>query len=365
MSQSAPATLSPEDIQDLALSDPSKLEEALYGSAEKLQITRSELTPPTGPAEVTPEPQPPVEVVTPEPAPAAPAVPEPPAPPAAPEPASPAAPTEPIAPAAPADPTEGWSDVDRRAFEIKQRNPDLTLEEASERARRDLGVAEPDPNAQPPAPEPTTAERLAEIERQLDEAGATEGLLNPEIINLQKEHSRLSGQLAVENRDAQIAEQAAHARLVEARTASRDRVVAVCQASGQNAQDPASPIGQAIAAEIAELRAADHPDIYAPNAPELILARANLRLPAEQRIAMTIPSPAPSATPPNPPSPQPAAPAQTVTPSSVLPASAAARSAHPATTIDPSNVRQVIKETSVDTLEESLYGKGPVLHVRL
>lgn len=378
------------------MSDPDLAEEALYGaidndpSLSRSDIRASKPTPePAAPVEqpaaVVPDPAPaPVVEPTPEPpaaatpvaAPApvveptpAPATPEPapsvPAP--APAAAAPAPAPAPVVPAAPAptptpDPTAGWSALDKKVFEIKGRNPDMGIEDATAKAKAELGLVEPDPNAPPPEVPKTTAEQLAEVESQLEAAGASEGLLTPEIVNLQKQQARLAGQLAVENARAADADEVRQREVNAERAASRDRLVALCSASGQDAQDRNSPIGQSIAVVLSEMKASDHPDLYEPNAPELIFLKANLRLPPEQRIAMSpapvAATPAPSVVPPTPPSPAPA-PAPTLTPQSVLPVSPSARSAQPAATIDPGQLPRIIQETSADDLDEVLYGKGP------
>jgi hypothetical protein len=371
MADTAAPTL--EEAKETLIANPTLGEEALYGHLDNdPTVSRSSRTAspaptpapaPPAPAAAAPEPAPPASP-EPTPAPAAEPTPAPePAPSPTPEPTpgpAAAAPTHPAPEPTPeSDPTRGWSDVDKRANELKLRNPDLGLEECITRAKKELGIVEPDPNAPAPEPEKTTAEQLAEIETQLEAAGASEGLLTPEIITLQKQQARLAGQLAVEQSRAEEAARVEAERVNTERAASRDRLVALCAASGQDAQDRNSPIGKAMAAVLTEMKKVDHPDLYAPDAPELIFAKANLRLPPEQRIAMAAPvaPPAPSVVPPNPPSPAPS-PAPAGTPQSVLPASPNARSAQPATVIDPGQLPQIIKETPVKDLEQALFPNG-------
>lgn len=309
---------------------------------------------PAEPAAVVPpvEPVDPVEPTTPPPAPPVPS--EPPVP-AVPQPPVPS-PEPPVVTPPPVDPTAGWSPVDRRANELKLRNPDLTLEESISRAKQELGIVDPDPNAPAPEPVKTTAELLAEVDAQLNEAGAAEGLYTPAIAALTKEQARLSGLLAVETAEAARAQQAYVAGVQQEREASRARVLEICPESN----DPTTAIGKALSAEIEAATAVDHPDLYEPNAPEIFLAKANLRLPEAERVEMKrpqAPSPAPAVQqPPTPPSAAPVVP-EPAAPSSVLPVPASSRSAQPAS-INPADIGRITKEMPADELEAALYSGG-------
>jgi len=144
------------------------------------------------------------------------------------------------------------------------------------------------------------------------------------------------------------------------RESSKQNVIATCMRSGQDPEDPNSLIGKSMAAVFAEMKASDHPDLYEPNAPDLIFVKANLRLAETERVEVrnSGSSPAPvTVVPPAPSSPAaPATPAQPA-PSGVLPVSATARSAQPAP-INLADLSRITKEMPADELEEALYGKG-------
>lgn len=238
-----------------------------------------------------------------------------------------------------------------RALDIRKRNPDLTLEASLSLARQQLGIVQPDPNAEPAEPEPTLDERISAIESALDEAGANDGLFTTEIANLTKTHARLLAEQAVEQANAVRHSEVQTAQLMDQREESYQRAAALCP----EALDANSTIGQSLSAVIAEAEATKNPLLYDPQAPELFLALANARLPEAQRVELKRPAatsnPTPSDAQPAPT--QPAKPS----PAGVLPVAASARTAQPATTmIDPSNVDRAIKEAPTDVLEAALLG---------
>ena len=103
----------------------------------------------------------------------------------------------------------------------------------------------PETPAEPPAIAATRAE-LAEVEAKLDEAGATEGLVNPEIINLIKEQGRLNAKLGtLELRDS-LAREAVKADVIR-------------EYPGANSDD------SSLGAEIGRLHAAIHANEQHPD----------------------------------------------------------------------------------------------------
>lgn len=371
MADTAP-TISTDEIPRIVQENPDAVEEAFYGHLA-VEAATGRPTKPAMEADIQSPPEPvvtrpaelqaeqPVEEQVEEPT-------ESPAEPVVASPAEPivaAAPVEPVAePSADPDPYEGFSDVERRAVEIRKRNPDLSLEESMDRAKVQLGVAvdpeaEPEEPQEPQAPQQTPQERLAELEHLLQEAGQNEGLYTAEIAQLNIEHNRLSAQIALEEAEAKRTREAQEAQQLQAmqaqREASKQNVIALCKHSGQDAEDPNSPIGKAIRTVFEEMQAVDHPDLYDPNAPDLIFAKANLRLPEADRIEVRkISSPAVPSHPVNPPSVELPAPG---TAQAVLPVPATARSAQP-TSINPADLPRITKEVPVDQLEASLYGNN-------
>ena len=273
------------------------------------------------------------------------------------EPSDPPAPItqdpEPETPTEPEAEFENMADDERRALDIRRRNPDLTLEAALTMAREQLGSDEDGDQAA----EPTLENRIAEIEQQMDEAGANEGLFTSEIANLTKEHARLLAEQAAQNAVAQVrqnqVDEARTAEMTSQREASYQAAVASCP----EATDPNTPIGKSLSAVIAEAERTNNPLLYDPQAPELFLAMANARLPETQRVELKRPAAATQ-------TPSGDTPAATVHPSrqspaGVLPVAASVRSAQPATaTIDPSNVDRAIKEMPTSDLEAALLGAG-------
>ena len=244
------------------------------------------------------------------------------------------------------------SEDEASALDIRQRNPDMSLDESLVLARHRLGMIQPDTEAEPKEPELSLQDRIIAIEAAIDEAGANDGLFTTEIANLTKEYSRLLSQEAVS-----MATQARHdevrtAQMAEEREDSYQRAAAICP----EALETSSAIGQSLSAVIAEAEATKNPLLYDPQAPELFLALANARLPEAQRIELKRPT-ATTQTPSDAPS---AAAVQSATPSpaGVLPVAASVRTAQPATRmIDPSNVERAIKEAPTDILEAALLGE--------
>jgi hypothetical protein len=235
------------------------------------------------------------------------------------------------------------------ALQIRQRNPDLSLDESLARARYHLGWNEQP--AEQGEPEPTLDERIAAIESALDEAGANDGLFTSEIANLTKEHARLLADQAVEKANHIRHQEVRVASINEEREASYQRAASMCP----EALDSNSVIGQTLSAVIAEAEATQNPLLYDPQAPELFLALANARLPEAQRVELKRPAATTQTTPseaqlvPT----QPAKPS----PAGVLPVAASARTAQPATRmIDPASLDRAIKEAPTDVLEAALLG---------
>jgi hypothetical protein len=244
------------------------------------------------------------------------------------------------------------AEEERRALEIRRRNPDLTLEAALGMARKQLGGGE---DADGEQKEPTLAERIAAIESALDEAGANEGLFTKEVADLTKEHARLLAEQAAQEAVARVKQEAVTEERTAEMKAEREESYARAAASCPDALDPNTPIGKSLSAVIAEAERTNNPLLYDPQAPELFLALANARLPEAQRAELKRPAEATQ----TPSGEQPAATVQTPrqSPAGVLPVAASARTAQPATaTIDPANVVGAIKETPTADLEAALLG---------
>ena len=235
------------------------------------------------------------------------------------------------------------------ALQIRQRNPDLSLDESLSKARHQLGWTEQP--AEQGEPEPTLDERITAIESALDEAGANDGLFTSEIANLTKEHARLLAEQAVEKANFIRHEEVRVASINEEREASYQRAASLCP----EALDFNSAIGQSLSAVIAEAEATQNPLLYDPQAPELFLALANARLPEAQRVELKRPAAATQTT-PSEAQPAPTQPAKP-SPAGVLPVAASARTAQPATRmIDPASLDRAIKEAPTDVLEAALLG---------
>ncbi len=239
-----------------------------------------------------------------------------------------------------------------RALEIRRRNPDLSLEQSLDLARRQLGI-EPEANNETAGePEPTLEEKIAAIEAQLDEAGANDGLFTSEVAALTKEHGRLMAEQAVMRAEQSRHNEARTAVMQDQREASYQRAAAACP----EALDANSNIGQSLSAVIAEAEATNNPLLYDPQAPELFLALANTRLPEAQRVELKRPAATSNQQPSEPAPSEPAQPAKP-SPAGVLPVAATARTAQPATQlIDPANLDRAIKDMPTDLLEAALLG---------
>lgn len=281
------------------------------------------------------------------------------------------------------DPRAGWQDYERLAAEIRERNPDILLDTALAMAKARLGydiptedsAAEPEPEGDP---EPTTAEKIEALEAALEEEGANEGLFTAKIAELTKEHARLLSQHAVEQAEARIyqerendnaARQAASYReqLLASMAESRARVLDICPEAG----DANTPIGRAMSQLIEQYQASNHPDLSAPNAPELIFSKANILLPPEARVPVA-PRREPPKHQPKAPAAQPKPPVQKTSEAPplptappvptvrALPVAATARTAQPdMQTLNPAQMGQMVREASQEDLaaiEEALYG---------
>jgi hypothetical protein len=281
------------------------------------------------------------------------------------------------------DPRAGWQDYERLAAEIRERNPDIFLDTALAMAKVRLGYDLPAEDAATESepegdPEPTTAEKIEALEAALEEEGANEGLFTAKIAELTKEHARLLSQHAVEQAEARIhqereadnaARQAASHReqLLASMAESRARVLDICPEAG----DANTPIGRAMSQLIEQYQAQNHPDLSAPNAPELIFSKANILLPPEARVPVA-PRREPPKHQPKAPVAQPKPPVQKTSEAPplptappvptmrALPVAATARTAQPdMSTLNPAQMGQMVREASQEDLaaiEEALYG---------
>lgn len=283
------------------------------------------------------------------------------------------------------DPRAGWQDYERLASEIRERNPDILLDTALAMAKARLGydipsedyTSEPEPEGDP---EPTTAEKIEALENALEEEGANEGLFTSRIAEMTKELGRLRSEESMQNMQAymqesreadQSAREAAIYRdqLLAGMAESRARVLDICPQAG----DANTPIGRVMSQLIEQYQASNHPDLSAPNAPELLFSKANILLPPEARVSVVprreppkhqskapVAQPKPtvqktSAAPPLPTAP----PVPTVR---ALPVAAGARTAQPdMSTLNPAQMGQMVRDASredLDAIEEALYGSA-------
>jgi hypothetical protein len=241
-----------------------------------------------------------------------------------------------------------------RALELRQRNPDMTLDAALHMARTQLGFYKEDGTDRPT--EPTVEDRIAELEAKLEEAGANDGLFTSEIANLTKEHARLCADSAVQRAERQRIDEAKSMEESRLREESYQRASKLWP----EATDASTPLGQAVLQVISEAEATKNPLLYDPQAPELFVALANARLPENLRVEMKRPAVVKKQTSSGVlaravPSVQDAGPK----PGNVLPVRATARTAQPSNTtlIDPSNVGRAIKEMPTEELEAALLGE--------
>jgi hypothetical protein len=281
------------------------------------------------------------------------------------------------------DPRAGWQDYERLASEIRERNPDILLDTALAMAKARLGYdlppEQPAGEQEPEGdPEPTIAEKIEALEAALEEEGANEGLFTSRIAEMTKELSRLRSEESMQNMQAymqesreadQSAREAAIYReqLLAGMAESRARVLDICPQAG----DANTPIGRAMSQLIEQYQASNHPDLSAPNAPELIFSKANILLPPEARVSVT-PRREPPKHQPKAPAAQPkptvqktsaAPPLPTAPPvptARALPVAAGARTAQPdMSTLNPAQMGQMVRDASQEDLaaiEEALYG---------
>lgn len=280
------------------------------------------------------------------------------------------------------DPRAGWQDYERLASEIRERNPDILLDTALAMAKARLGYDIPteDTAADTEAvdTEPTIAEKIEALEAALEEEGSNEGLFTTRIAEMTKELSRLRSEESMQNMQAymqesreadQAAIEAANSRekLLAGMAESRARVLEICPDAG----DANTAIGQAMSQLIEDYQASNHPDLSAPNAPELIFSKANILLPPEARVSVT-----PRREPPKHQQKAPAAPTKTPVPKTsaaqplptappvptvrALPVAAGAGTAQPdMSTLNPAQMGQMVRDASQEDLaaiEEALYG---------
>ena len=137
------------------------------------------------------------------------------------------------------------------------------------------------------------------------------------------------------------------------------------------AGDANTPIGRAMSQLIEQYQAQNHPDLSAPNAPELIFSKANILLPPEARVPVA-PRREPPKHQPKAPVAQPKPPVQKTSEAPplptappvptmrALPVAATARTAQPdMSTLNPAQMGQMVREASQEDLaaiEEALYG---------
>jgi hypothetical protein len=169
----------------------------------------------------------------------------------------------------------------------------------------------------------TLRNEIAELEAQLEEKAGEEGVLYDKAIK------DLSAQLSDKRTDLKLAERdlAQHQKAVnQSRKEARRTSQALAIKEFPSVADGESPLGKAVAAKIAALKAKDSPVLYDDEAPYLIALQEATRL----GIAPVAPATATAATP----SPAPAKPVTTPARKVVSPPSGAATAA-PATTGNP------------------------------
>ncbi len=248
-----------------------------------------------------------------------------------------------------------------RALELRQRNPDMTLDAALHMARTQLGYYNEDGTTRPE--ELTIEHRVEELEAKLAEAGANDGLFTTEIADLTKQHARLCAELAVQRSEVKRNDET---KAVEG-SMKREESYQRARTMFPDALDSKTPLGKALLQVISEAESSKNPLLFDHQAPELFVALANARLPENLRVEMKRPTPlkrepssgvlargVPSEAGPS--------------PGNVLPVRATARTAQPnnVTQMDPTNVGRAIKEMPTDDLEAALLGeKGSTALLRL
>lgn len=259
---------------------------------------------------------------------------------------------------------------ERRAVEIRERNPDITLDQAISMARQELGIGQEDQDQdeeEQTPPEPTLAEKISEIEAQIDEAGASEGLFTKEIAELTKEHARLVAKQALADERNQQVQAQEEAQFLS----QREEHIENLKAQHPEILDPESPISRKIGEVISRLSAEENSILLGVDAPEKVFYLAVSELPAEQRPASLSGGLRESQQPPvenRPAQPrQQSQPTPTAQPKpSYRPASGEQRSAvTDSTFVPPAQVGEFVRNLDLDTLERAINGdREPDFYIR-
>jgi hypothetical protein len=219
-----------------------------------------------------------------------------------------------------------YSDPDDRAINALYRarkgtNREITWAEAERLVKGETTGA-----SGPPAVEAIDYDKVVgdletevnDIKKKLDDAGANEGVFDTTISKLTQDLAEKTADLKLAKRDQRIATEQAEAesrRQAEASAKERQKAKAQALEDYPDAGDDATPLGAAVAAEIAAMKNPNHPDhsiLYADSAPLVIVERVAKRLKIQPKAKKPA---APPATPP-PVTPPAAPPKSKVTPPS-------------------------------------------------
>lgn len=262
-------------------------------------------------------------------------------------------------------------------IEMERQGTPISAEDALARAKSAFTAPVQTP-AQPAAQVDPLADirtQLADVDKQLKDAGANEGLVNAEIIELFQKRTDLAADLKIAERDQKRAETEAKVQAQTQHKTAHDQSFAKAVSEYPSAGAPGSPLDLAVNAIANELSNPSHPNhaiMQAATAPEIIVQMAVHQLaasmatkgtPYEQAIASLRGKPA-AATPAQAPAAQPAQPAQAApqapaTPERrvVSPASGTMGTPTPAAAPNPADI---LRNVGFDPqkAEQAIYGSG-------
>jgi len=251
----------------------------------------------------------------------------------------------------------GWSEAERMAVEMRERNPDITLQESIAKANsiieaRQEGVTITEEGDIQPK---DIKDEIKEIEEKLEEYGKNEGLFTDEVRQLVIQHSKLVAIDASKERDRQEA----HEREMDAFNAKVDEsssnVARICP----DVKNENSRIRQKMSEIYDELASSNSSILHRPDAPEKIFALANMELPENERYEVVKRrSETEQQVQTQKQETQAMQPKQNF---GMLPVSGSLRS-QATSTVSPAKTAEMIRDANTDTLEQALYGAGTPQH---
>jgi len=253
------------------------------------------------------------------------------------------------------DTHSGWSEEERLAVDMRERNPDITLEESLAKAKQIVESRETGEHIEGVTTggeeQKSVKEQLSEIESKLEELGKSEGLFTDEVRQLVIQHSKMAAIDAAQEKDRQADADRAKKVFDEKVDESSNRVACLCP----EVSNPNSNIRAKMAEVYDQLAATNSSILYDASAPEKIFALANMELPENERYDVVKRRSETEQS-------QPAMKADNGTKASVAmfsPVSGSHRS-QAVSSVPPAQVAKMIRETNSDTLEQALYGtSGP------